>query len=141
MQISTKTGVVQAILSASPNSENIETPLAASQVPGEIPATGFDIGSGKTHHEGNIDGNFSAGLHNALSNPITPIDPGEDIDKDRANVAVQQKQPEGCSNAVRRSATADIESGTTAGMFNHVHGYHRQPRSLTMQPISPSRPI
>ena len=94
MQISTKTGVVQAILSSSPNSENIETPLAASQVPGEIPATGFDIGSGKTHHEGNIDGNFSAGLHNTPNNPITPIDPGEDIDKDRANVAVQQKQPE-----------------------------------------------
>jgi hypothetical protein len=40
MQISTKTGVVQAILSSSPNSENIETPLAASQVPGEIANVG-----------------------------------------------------------------------------------------------------
>ena len=96
------------------------------------PAAGFDIGPGKTHHEGNVDGYLSTGLHNALSNPITPVDSGEDVDKDRAHVAVGQHEPQGGRNAVRRSTTADVEKvgRATAGMFDHVHGCHRQPGSI-----------
>jgi hypothetical protein len=90
-------------------------------------APGLDICARKTHHQGNIDIQFTASLHDALGHPIATVDSRERIEQNRLDVAVGQHQ----RNA---AATRSGDSTRTANKKFGRQAIHLVPSSDSPPP-------
>ena len=84
------------------------------------------------HHHGHVALLLAARLDQAVGDLVAAGDAAEDVDEDRAHVAVGQDQPHGRGDLVVLGAAADVEEvgRLAAGALDQVHGRHRQPGAV-----------
>ena len=95
---------------------------------GQDLAAFFDIGAGKADHQGDLHLHLFDRLDDTLGDPVAAVDTGKDVDQNGFDSFIRKHQIKRLGDTLGAGAAADIEEvgGFTTGMFDHVHGRHRQ---------------
>ena len=92
----------------------------------------FDVGAFHAHHDGNFDFQFARGGNHAVGQCVAAQNAAEDVDEHGFDARVGKQDAERILDLFGVCSAADIKEvrRLSAGVFDDVHGGHREARAV-----------